>query len=74
MLNGCVNRVDGQRIQHQCHVHQMTVEAVRQGWSHENFAHPTDRYSTLEDAKLALSEDFDLSGLVAPANQLDLWT
>ena len=38
------------------------------------FAHPTDRYSTLEDAKLALSEDFNLSGLVAPTNQLDLWT
>jgi hypothetical protein len=67
------NRVDGQRIQHQCHVHQMTVEAVRQGWSHENFALPTDRYFTLEDAKLALAEDFNLVGLVAPSNQLDLW-
>jgi hypothetical protein len=33
----------------------MTIEAVRQGWSHENFAYPTDRYSTLEEAKRALS-------------------
>lgn len=32
--------------------------------------HPGD----MPKAKLALSEDFNLAGLVAPSNQLDRWT
>lgn len=67
------NKTDGRKIVNACHVHQITVEAVLQGWDHENYATATDLYSDLDGAKLALSADFSINGLTPDSEQLEIW-
>jgi hypothetical protein len=67
------NKTDGRKIVNVCHVHQITVEAVLQGWDHENYATATDLYSDLDGAKLALSADSSINGLTPDSEQLEIW-
>ena len=67
------NKADGRKIINACHIHQITVEAVLQGWDHENYAIATDLYSDLDGAKLALSADFSIIGLTPDSEQLEIW-
>jgi len=66
------NKSNGQKIINACHIHQITVEAVQQGWDHENYATSTQRYSDLDGAKIALSADFSISGLIPAFKQLEI--
>ena len=67
------NRIDGEVFVQQCHVHQITVEAVQRGWSHENYAVANDSYATLNEAKHLLANEFNVQDLVPENSQLSLW-
>jgi hypothetical protein len=55
-----------------CHVHRITVEAIQNGWEHENFATPCYEYSDLEGAKVCLPRDFHVGDLIVSLQQLRL--
>jgi hypothetical protein len=67
------NRIDGEVFVQQCHVHQITVEAVERGWSHENYAEASDAYATLNEAKCLLASEFNVQELIPENSQLLLW-
>jgi len=67
------NRIDGEVFVQQCHVHQITVEAVERGWSHENYAVASDAYATLNEAKCLLASEFNVQELILESSQLLLW-
>lgn len=67
------NRIDGEVFVRQCHVHQITVEAVQRGWSHENYAVANELYLTLDEAKCLLATEFNVQELVPKNSQLLLW-
>lgn len=67
------NKLDGEVFVQQCHIHQITVEAVQRGWSHENHAVASDSYATLDEAKLLLANEFNVQEFVPESNQLNLW-
>lgn len=66
------NRLDGEIFIQQCHVHQITVEAVQRGWSHENYAILREDYANLNEAKRLLATDFNVQELVPEISQLPL--
>jgi hypothetical protein len=67
------NKLDGEVFIQQCHIHQITVEAVLSGCSHENHAVACDSYRTLDEAKLLLAKEFNVQDFVPENNQLKLW-
>jgi hypothetical protein len=66
------NRLDGEVFIQQCHIHQITVEAVQCGWSHENYAILSEAYANLNEAKRLLATDFNVQELVPEVSQLPL--
>ena len=54
-------------------MHQITVEAVERGWSHENYAEASDAYATLNEAKCLLASEFNVQELIPENSQLLLW-
>lgn len=66
-------KLDGETFIQQCHIHQITVEAVQRGWSHENHAVASDSYATLDEAKLLLATEFNVQKFAPESNQLNLW-
>lgn len=69
-----MNKLDGEIFIQQCHIHQITVEAVQRGWSHENHAVASDAYATLDEAKFLLASEFNVQNFVPESSQLNLWT
>lgn len=68
------NKLDGEVFIQQCHIHQITVEAVQLGWSYENHAVACDDYASLDEAKRLLARDFNVHELVPDTSQLNLWS
>jgi hypothetical protein len=66
------NKLDLKEMKNVCHVHRITVEAIQNGWEHENFATPCYEYSDLEGAKVCLSRDFHVDDLIVSLQQLRL--
>jgi hypothetical protein len=51
------NKIEGQRFQSVCHIHTATERDQLKGWREEDYAEPTDRYTTIEGAILCLIQD-----------------
>jgi hypothetical protein len=58
---------------YQCHIHQATERAIREGRSPEFYAEISTRYSTVEGALHCLLTDFAVSGLPSAPDQPDLF-
>lgn len=54
------NRLDGQQIFYDFHIHQTTEKYQRSSYKDDHYADPTDRYTRLEEAFRCLLKDFNV--------------
>lgn len=57
------NGIEGDRLEHTCHIHLATERYMRAGLAPEGHAEATTRYDSLDSALDALARDMNIQGL-----------
>ncbi|MCU4589088.1 hypothetical protein KTJ20_10030 [Acinetobacter ursingii] len=58
-----VNKLDGQRFEFQCHIHEANSQCLKVAKKIEDHAHATDRYNNLAGAIQCIFEDYHIIDL-----------
>jgi hypothetical protein len=69
------NKIEGEEFGCLCHIHIATERYILAGKKSEAYAQPTDRYASVREALVCLTEDWNISGLKpgdSATSQLDL--
>lgn len=67
------NKLEGERFEFECHVHQATERYIAAGMKVESYAAPTQKYRTLNGALHSLVERCNISGLKTQPEERDLF-